>query len=127
MGTYKSLIAKGHISFKVTWVKGHATDKHVEDGVTTAADKAGHCKADEIADMRTDICGTNIIQLANYFQERHKRYTNLAKEVARHIVEAYMIHRALIDKQEVRDAKGRTSDDCKVCYSELSYPSADKV
>ena len=38
---YEVVKAKGANSINITWVKGHATDQHVEKGITSEKNKAG--------------------------------------------------------------------------------------
>ena len=48
---HKCLLAKGHHSCNFTWVKGHATDEHVQKGITTEEDKVGNDMSDKAADI----------------------------------------------------------------------------
>ena len=43
--------AKGHKAIKVTWVRGHAKVNHIDEGITSWANKIGNDKAEQVADQ----------------------------------------------------------------------------
>ena len=57
---------KGPNSIKKNEVKGHATNKNVEDGVATWKDKRGNDRADRAADEGVKTTPTKYAKLAKY-------------------------------------------------------------
>ena len=49
------------------------------------------------------------------------------KKVSHHIVEGYLIHRALTDKYEAKQAKLRKETDQGINYKKLIYGDTQKV
>ena len=49
MDLYQRICAKGHHAVAASWVKGHATMQHVEEGKTTLENKLGNDAADTAA------------------------------------------------------------------------------
>ena len=47
---YKAAMTKRPSAMRVSWTKGHSTDKHVEEGITTMHNKIHNDKVDAIAD-----------------------------------------------------------------------------
>jgi len=65
---------KGLQSVRFTWVKGHATDEHVAQGITTNRNKRGNEDADACADMGVMCHGEGMNYLANAYSKRHGQY-----------------------------------------------------
>ena len=106
---HKALKAKNTKAIKITWIKGHATEKMVEQGVTTQANRKGNMKADEIADIGTKLFTKEVIEMAEKYHARYEKYVSFMQKVATHLVEAYMLHRKLLnyyeDSKQSEDAK----------------------
>ncbi len=92
--------AKGLHSIRITKVKGHITHEQVSAGTHTATDKSGNDAADNAADVAVKTHGDKIVRVANILHHRHYQYTRFMVDVAKHIIEAYLIHRKL-DEQRV--------------------------
>jgi ribonuclease HI len=116
--------AKGPASIKITWVKGHATEQHVQEGITTEAKRAGNNEADTMADKGTKLHGENVTYFADSFSNRHKWYSLLYFKITKHITEAYMIHRELTRIREAKLLESTGSDSTQVTYTPLWYPDA---
>ena len=95
----KAVKAKGTRGIQITWVKGHANEAHIEAGVTDLFKKQGNDEADNCADRGTSIFGQDLIKTASFVNTRHCFYSSLMVKIVKHIVEAYIIHRKLIDFQ----------------------------
>ena len=95
---------KGLHSVKFTWVKGHATDEHVAQGISTQIDKEGNANADTCADLGVECHGEGLVHLANLYNKRHGLYTDFMTLVVKHIVEAHMIHRELSRIHDIKAA-----------------------
>ena len=108
--------AKGPDSIQFTWIKGHATDAHIADGITTLANKIGNDHADRIADEGTKLHGEEVYQIAKLYTQRHQQYAAFMILVAKHIIEAHMIHRALLDRAEQSALR-------PVSYTHLTLPT----
>ena len=59
---FKAAQAKSAQSIEISWVKGHATEQHVQKGVTTQDDKTGNDQADEVADMGAKLYADDVLQ-----------------------------------------------------------------
>ena len=59
--------AKGTHAVKVSWVTGHASQEHVEHGITTAERKRGNDTADRLTDEGTDLNASDVLKAARYF------------------------------------------------------------
>ncbi len=118
----KAVRAKGVHAVRITKVKGHVSQEQVDAQQYRAADKRGNDKADEAADVGTQLYGKNVTETANFFHTRHHRYTNFMLDVAKHIVEGYLIHRKLTDIRETKEEK----EDRRVTYKPIDYPSCNE-
>ena len=97
---YNAIEAKGAHSVRITWVKCHATPEHIKCGVTTQENKEGNDEADKIADIGAELHGKDVISLAAKLQSRHNQYAKLMTEITHHIIEAYSIHRELLEQEQ---------------------------
>ncbi len=88
---------KGWKSFRITKVQGHATDHQVAQGNVRACDKIGNDQADKAADIAVQTHGEGVVSVARILHQRHGKYTKFMQQVARHIVEGYLIHKKLTD------------------------------
>ena len=109
---------KGHRSIKISWVKGHAKQCHIDSGVTTFRDMVGNDQADATADEATALYGKDLLNVASWFHDRAKAYVSFMKKVSHHIVEAYIIHRQLLDEQQ----SDQQATDRGTFYQPLRYP-----
>ena len=71
---YEMAKAKTTQAIKLTWVKGHATAQHIQDGITTTINKEGNDAADLIADDGVKAHGENLIYYADLYTKRHTFY-----------------------------------------------------
>jgi len=60
----RAALAKSPDAIRLTWTKGHATDWHIQQGITSVEDKEGNDQADRVADMGVKVHGNNIYELA---------------------------------------------------------------
>ncbi len=97
---YKAALKKGAQSIRPSWVKGHATQKHIDKGITTEINMKGNDKADATADIGTKLFGEDLMQVASSLHLKHRLYQNFMFDVGKHIIEAYVIHRQLCDHYE---------------------------
>jgi ribonuclease HI len=118
-------IAKTPFSIRITWVKGHATSKHVDLGITTEINREGNRIADSTADLGVKVHGEETFELAKLYTCRHKKYTAFMRKVYIHIVEAHMIHRELVRIAEAKDKFHNRHDQHIFAFCPLSYPSND--
>ena len=79
---YCALKSKGPISCWATWVKGHATDDHIREGVAAEQHKEGNHNTDQIADIGINLHGEDIKKLAIAMHHRHHNYRKFVKDVA---------------------------------------------
>jgi hypothetical protein len=113
--------AKGHLAIKISWVKGHAKQHHVDSGITTYEDLLGNAQADATADEATALYGPEMLDIAKWFHNRAKAYVRFMKHVSRHIVEAYLIHRQLLDQIDGDKPSPGVVDRGRP-YAPLEYP-----
>jgi len=85
----------------------------------------GNQQADSTADEATALYGTDLLNIAGWFHDRAKAYVSFMRKVSHHIVEAYIIHRQLIDNDdEAPDTQA--GGDRGSAYAPLSYPQPVK-
>ena len=73
-------------------------------GITTRAHKNGNANADVCADYGVQCHGEGVVHLANMYSKRHGFYIDFMTSVAKHIVEALMIHRELVRIADIKAA-----------------------
>lgn len=67
--------------------KGHATEKNVAEGISTAKDRDGNDKSDKPADQGVEeIAGIGLVALGKWFEGRWKRYRKLMIRVHKMIL-----------------------------------------
>ena len=121
----KAVRAKGTRAVKITWGKGHGTDAQVEAGISDSRKKQGSDQADQCADEGTFIFGEDLIKVAGIINTRHCFYEIFAVKVVRHIVEAYTIHRKMIDFKEQQKEESQREAAKTIPYIPLGYARAD--
>ncbi len=89
--------AKGWKSIRITKVKGHATHQQVAEGAIRSCDKIGNDEADRAADIAVQTHGKDVVGIAKILHHRHFLYTRFMQKVVKHIIEAYLIHKRLIE------------------------------
>ncbi len=94
----RAAIAKGPHSIRITKVKGHITQSQVDEGVYRSCDKQGNDAADHAADVAVETHGKDLMSVAKIFHKRHQQYSQLMVKVAKHIIEAFLIHKKLNDR-----------------------------
>ena len=95
----KAVRAKGVHAIRITKVKGHVTQEQVDSKQYRPVDKKGNDKADQAADVGTVLYGKDVIDTTKFLHGRHYRYTKFMLDVAKHIIEGYLIHRKLTDSK----------------------------
>ena len=121
--------AKGPDSIRITKVKGHATQDQVNSNIYKQCDKDGNDKADKAADIAVKLHGEDLIEIARQMAYRIKDYTKFMGLVAKHIIEAYLIHRKLIEHEQNTKPKEPkhiyyTSNPISTSSQGISNPSA---
>ena len=68
-------------------VKGHATEKDIVKGISTAEDKEGNDTSDELADKGVEeIAGAGLVKLGKWCEERWKQYRKLINRAHKIII-----------------------------------------
>ena len=68
-------------------VKGHATEKDLAEGISTAKDRDGNDKSDKLADQGVEeIAGVGLVALGEWFEGRWKQYRKLMLRVHKMIL-----------------------------------------
>ena len=119
--------AKGHRSIRITKVKGHVSQAQVDQGIYRAVDKVGNDKADLAADLATGLHGQDVIAAAKIFHERSERYVTFMKNVAMHIVEAYLIHRKLVRIKEEKEGKASKQQGVSYHPLQMHTPATSRL
>ena len=119
---YKALKAKNPRAFKATWVKGHATEDHVNEGVTTKLHKEGNFEADRAADLGAALHGELFGKTIKAFGVRLFNYTGFVTKVAKHIIEAVLISSELNSRREAVEEAKKHKTDQAVSHIGLQYP-----
>ncbi len=89
--------AKGCKAIRISKVKGHVKQTQVDEGLFKQTDKDGNDQADHAADLAVALHGADIISIGKALHWRYLSYIKFMGAVAQHIVEAYLIHRKLLD------------------------------
>ena len=63
---YSAAKAKGPSSIRLTWIKGHSTQHHIDEGISAHTHKAGNDEADITADIGTALYGQEVIVIARH-------------------------------------------------------------
>jgi len=88
----------------------------------------GNKVSDEVAGLGTALHGEDLIEVAKHMSTRHHWYLQLMLKVSQHTIEAYKIHRILIDYQEELDGQTKKEQDNKrVSYIPLIYPNVSET
>ena len=61
---------RGHTSIRLTHIKGHADDAHVQEGIISERDRLGNHEVDAIADRCISLFAEGTLPLAEFFVER---------------------------------------------------------
>ena len=69
---HAALSAKGFLAVRATWVKGHATEQHVRDGVTSQVNRTHNNHADATADFGVDEHTQGILAIARFYVRRRR-------------------------------------------------------
>ena len=107
----------------VTWVKGHAKQKHIDQGITTIYDKAGNDCADDAADHGYSLGDHNtatsvIAALARKHNHYVKAYVNILKMFTQTIKEANT-QRDIVKKHQENLARLGVSNDSVMVQAPL--------
>ena len=94
----KIIKSKGKHALRVTWCKGHANQKHIDSGITTATHKAGNDEADLLADRGVAAHAEGLGCLVNFYLSKQHRATLLLTRLYK------MFHRVLLREHELREA-----------------------
>ena len=63
-------------------VKGHATEKDVQKGISTAKDREGNDTSDKLADKAVEaIAGIGLVKLGKWLEARQKKYKKLMARI----------------------------------------------
>ena len=68
---------KGSKSIAVTWTKGHAKQKDIDEGRSTPLRKIGNDKSDERADWGVLEHTSGLMQLSGYYAAKQRIYKNM--------------------------------------------------
>ena len=90
--------AKGLSSIHITWVKGHAKQHHIDQGLLTADDADGNDKADTLASLGINEHMDGLQHLANYYRAKQIVLQKLTTRIHN------MFHRVLTKEHELRTA-----------------------
>ena len=81
---------KGLHSLRATWVKGHATDKHVSDGIISEHNKFMNHVADGLADDGVSLYTSNLQPLAQAYSFRQYIYGRIIVAIQQFIVTVHL-------------------------------------
>ena len=63
-------------------VRGHATEKNIENGISNPGDKEGNDVSDKLADKGVEaIAGIGLVKLGKWLEAKHKAYRKLMSRV----------------------------------------------
>ena len=99
--------AKGLDAISITWVKGHAKQHHIDDGITTAEDAEGNDKADTLASLGIEEHMDGLQHLANYYRSKQVALQKLTARIHRMFQIVLTKEHELRTAIEVREEKAR--------------------
>ena len=70
-------------------VKCHATEKNIQNGISTVKDKIGNDRADRAADQGVKDHTDEVCKIGKYQTQRQQNYIQFTKEVHSRILEAF--------------------------------------
>ncbi len=92
--------AKGPTTIRISEVKGHATEADIEEGKVSKQHKEGNDKADLAAKKGIQKHGDDVVKLAGWFANRHRRYISLIKDIHSHLIEGSVIRKQILNERE---------------------------
>ncbi len=101
--------SKNPKSIAISKVKGHATDQHVLDGLSTPLHKQGNDAGDEIATDALQFFGAGFLSLTNLCATRLTEYACFMAALTRMLVDIYKTDRDLrarIQSQQIAIGRG---------------------
>ena len=72
---------KGLNSLLISWVKGHAKQKDIDEGRSSPTKQAGNNAADDLADLGVADHCSGLLQLANYYASKQRQYRYLIHRI----------------------------------------------
>ena len=96
----KAMRAKGAHAIRISKVKGHTTEELIAEGKATRRDMINNDKADEVAKAAMQLHGLDYVTYLRHMHRRQGWYCKLVLAVAQHIVERYLIHRRLLEREQ---------------------------
>ncbi len=119
-----SLAQKGEHAFKVTKVKGHATEEMVSKGAVRQIDKEGNDRADYIAAEGVTLFGKETIQTGALLTKRHIGYAKFVEWLHTSFIEAIVKRNQKVSEKQIKenpkDIKGEVR---KGCYVKAKIPT----
>ncbi len=92
------IASRGEATFKVSWVKGHAKDMHVQKGITTDWLKQCNARADATAEQgQSKSHPDGLRKLGHIYCNRQSRYIDLVKYIHQVIIQTHIEERRLRD------------------------------
>jgi len=77
----KLVEAKGAKAIRITWIKGHAQAKHIEQGTTTWQHKEGNDLADSLAERAVVQDNDDALHLAGYYRAKQDNLQKLVQKI----------------------------------------------
>jgi hypothetical protein len=99
----EAMIAKGPGAFKVSKVKGHATDEMVSAGKVKEEDKTGNDVSDEAADKGAELTNITAAALGHVYSRRHRSYKVFMERIQKFIITIKKVEDAKRKKKEKED------------------------
>ncbi len=104
-GLFADLVMqRGPNSIRVTWVKGHSKQTHIDRGITTPWRKRGNDRADKIASEKGHGAHPDGLHvLSEFLEERHKMYVELVHHIHKVIAQTFVEDQRL--RKQAKDLK----------------------
>ncbi len=95
---------RGASSVRISWVKGHAKQRHLDEGITTEWRKKGNDRADAIAGRKGHTAHPKgLLILGDLLADRQRAYEELITHVHKVIAQTFAEEQKLRNEDEKRD------------------------
>ena len=84
---WRAVLKRGSGNQSLRKVKGHATEKDIENGISNPEDKEGNDVSDKLADKGVEaVAGIGLVKLGKWLEARQKDYRKFLNRVHKMIV-----------------------------------------
>ena len=112
---WHGLVERGPDSVKTKWVKGHAKQVHIDAGITNERWKRGNDHGDTAANRGVKEVGEEVVQIADWMQKKHSKYTGFMDRV--HVFQVKLMEKIKAKRDEKKALLKATQN--KTCVGKV--------